>query len=261
MGVEPTLPPRRGSRLPLHHGRLVGSRIVKDHRAPGGTRTLVAALRKRCLRRWITGACSCADGRCCSRFEDAFKPLTRIGQSAEVGPEGLEPSPAWVRTRDAAAQHLNPICCVPVVALRIEPSTTRLSAVSGQPALDYRFFPVGMVGLEPTIPCPRNTWDCRYPTSRSCLPVRTAGFEPAIPWPPTRCDNQASPRSVSSTPWGSRTQAQPGFVVPAPVRWTGRLAHCEREVGLTVLEPVSPGLQPGALPSKLPAQQKTRCHL
>ena len=27
------------------------------------------------------------------------------------------------------------------------------------------------------------------------LSVRTAGFEPAIPWPPTRCDNQASPRS------------------------------------------------------------------
>ena len=41
-----------------------------------------------------------------------------------------------------------------------------ISAVSGQPALDYRFRQVGMVGLEPTIPCPRNTWVCRYPTSR-----------------------------------------------------------------------------------------------
>ena len=56
-GVEPgtirrmVLPPWQGGRLPLHHGRLVGSRIVKDPRAPGGTRTLVAALRKRCLRR------------------------------------------------------------------------------------------------------------------------------------------------------------------------------------------------------------------
>ena len=45
---------------------------------------------------------------------------------------------------------------------------------------------VGMVGLEPTIPCARNTWACRYPTSRS--KVRTAGFEPAFPWPPARCD-------------------------------------------------------------------------
>ena len=82
-----------------------------------------------------------------------------------------------------------------MVALRIELSTTRLSAVPGQPALDYRFRQVGMVGLEPTIPSPRNRWVCRYPTSQNRLPVRTAGFEPAIPWPPTRCDNHASPRS------------------------------------------------------------------
>ena len=34
-------------------------------------------------------------------------------------------------------------------------------------------------------------------------------------------------------------------------------ALAERRVGLTVLEPVSPGLQPGALPSKLPTQKKT----
>ena len=61
-----------------------------------------------------------------------------------------------------------------------------------------RLFPVRMAGLEPTIPCSRNTRVCRYPTSRSCSPVRTAGFEPAIPWPPTRCDNQASPRSGKS---------------------------------------------------------------
>ena len=97
----------------FRHGKAAGYRYImgawleaklsKSSRAPGGTRTLVAALRKRCLRRWITGACSCADGPCRSRFEDAFKPLTGIGQSAEVGPEGLEPSPAWARTRDAAA--------------------------------------------------------------------------------------------------------------------------------------------------------------
>ena len=50
-GVEPAHPPWQGDRLPLHHGRLVGSRIVKDPRAPGGTRSLVAALRVRCLSR------------------------------------------------------------------------------------------------------------------------------------------------------------------------------------------------------------------
>ena len=30
VGVEPTLPPWQGSSLPLHHGRLVGCRVVKD---------------------------------------------------------------------------------------------------------------------------------------------------------------------------------------------------------------------------------------
>ena len=34
-----------------------------------------------------------------------------VGQSAEVGPEGLEPSPAWVRTRDAAANTSIPFFC------------------------------------------------------------------------------------------------------------------------------------------------------
>ena len=36
-GVEPALPPWQGDRLPLHHGRVVVCRIVKDRRAPGGS--------------------------------------------------------------------------------------------------------------------------------------------------------------------------------------------------------------------------------
>ena len=34
-GVEPARPPWQGDRLPLHHGRLAGSRIVKDHKSTG----------------------------------------------------------------------------------------------------------------------------------------------------------------------------------------------------------------------------------
>jgi hypothetical protein len=63
-------PPRssaqRESNPHVRHGEAVGSRyimgtccrirIVKDERAPGGTRTHVAALRARYLRRWMTGA-------------------------------------------------------------------------------------------------------------------------------------------------------------------------------------------------------------
>jgi hypothetical protein len=51
-GVEPAHPPWQGGRLPLHHGhRSTASELSKRPRAPGGTRTHVAALRVRCLRR------------------------------------------------------------------------------------------------------------------------------------------------------------------------------------------------------------------
>ena len=129
-----------------------------------------------------------------------------------VGPEGFEPTPTWVKARDAAVTPrphawsgvsvsidvCRTSCCslwfpVPVVALRVELSATWLSARYGQPALDYQYSPVGKVGLEPTISCSQNTWAGRCPTSRQL--VRTAGFEPAVSWYPTRCDDQASLRS------------------------------------------------------------------
>src|SRR5262249_39593750 len=50
-GVEPAHPPWQGGRLPLHHGHVRRPRIVKEPRAPGGTRTHVSALRERSLRR------------------------------------------------------------------------------------------------------------------------------------------------------------------------------------------------------------------
>jgi hypothetical protein len=79
-GVEPARPPWRGGRLPLHHGHLRRPRIVKEPRAPGGSRTHVAALRGRSLRRWTISAC--------------------FG----VGPEGLEPSPNRLRAGRSAAR-------------------------------------------------------------------------------------------------------------------------------------------------------------
>ena len=42
-GVEPALPPWQGSRLPLHHGRVESLVELSKIRAPGGTRTHVAA--------------------------------------------------------------------------------------------------------------------------------------------------------------------------------------------------------------------------
>jgi hypothetical protein len=86
---------QRESNPHVRHGKAVGCRyimgtvtvprIVKEPRAPGGTRTHVAALRVRCLRRWTTSAC--------------------IG----VGPEGLEPSPNRLRAGRSAARTSVPI--------------------------------------------------------------------------------------------------------------------------------------------------------
>ena len=74
-GVEPARPPWQGDRLPLHHGRLVGSRIVKDHQS---TR------RDSNPRRRITGAVSSPlDDQCvCS-----------------VGLVGIEPTSSGLRVR------------------------------------------------------------------------------------------------------------------------------------------------------------------
>jgi hypothetical protein len=112
--------------------------------------------------------------------------------SDRVRPEGFEPTPTWLKARDAAVTPrpragrayafqstclphvLAPwFCCLPVVALRIELSATRISAGYGQPALDYRFHPVGKVGLEPTLSCSQNTRACRCPTSRNSQSERS----------------------------------------------------------------------------------------
>jgi hypothetical protein len=85
---------QRESNPHFRHGKAVGCRYIMgtiaeaelSKRAPGGTRTHVAALRVRSLRRWTTSA------------------------SRRVGPEGLEPSPAWLRARCAAANTLVPSC-------------------------------------------------------------------------------------------------------------------------------------------------------
>ena len=325
-GVEPALPPWQGGRLPPTN--LIGARTAfgvpncQTTRAPGGTRTLVAALRVRYPRHWTTSAIT------------------------SVGPEGLEPSPGGLRVRCAATSTLipfsaslraewarresnpqsdpykrpaltvelravsgaertrtftyrikSPVCCrytttpkcrpgvcvsivlaswscswVSVVALRVELSTTRLSAVSGQPALDYRM---------PTSLSVKSGWQesnllARAPKARGpplphipSFPVRTGGLEPPISWPPARRDTQASLRSVSSSPYGNRTRlsALKGRY-PQTDRRTSRLsappstqtntwlAHTFHAVDWEVLESSSAAFQAAARPSQLPVQQK-----
>jgi hypothetical protein len=83
-GVEPARSPWQGERLPLHPGHCDRRRFVKETQSTGwGSNP----------RHRLTRAVSCLlDHQCMPR----------------VGPEGLEPSPAWLRARCAAANTLVP---------------------------------------------------------------------------------------------------------------------------------------------------------
>src|SRR5271157_24550 len=90
-GVEPARSPWQGERLPLHHGHCDRRRFVKETQSTGwGSNP----------RHRLTRAVSCLlDHQCMPR----------------VGPEGLEPSPAWLRARCAAANTLAPTIAKPTV--------------------------------------------------------------------------------------------------------------------------------------------------
>ena len=97
-------------------------------------------------------------------------PLSPLSYAPQrVGPVGFEPTPTWLKARDAAVTprphswsgvsvsivELMTSCCscwlgfeIQVVVLGIELSATRLSAGYGRPALDYRS-QVGHLGVEP----------------------------------------------------------------------------------------------------------------
>ena len=117
----------------FRHGKAVGCRYImgalyrvpncQRTRAPGGTRTRVAALRVRYPCRWTTSA------------------------FLSVGPEGLEPSPGGLRVRCAAANTLIPVI---VQSARREsnprPDPYKRSALTAE----LRAERVGPEGLEPT---------------------------------------------------------------------------------------------------------------
>ncbi len=130
-GVEPALPPWQGSRLPLHHGRVLMGWIVKDreHRAgleptsphygcgvlatgrpvrsmsvgPVGIEPTSSGLRDRRIALSATVPC-CRRGR--SRTFDLTLirgPLSPLSYAPlSIGPEGLEPTPDGLKVRYAA---------------------------------------------------------------------------------------------------------------------------------------------------------------
>ena len=103
-GIEPTHPAWQAGRLPLHHGRKnLLTKLSKTIRTPGQTRTGVTAVRE-----------PGTDWHGCqlvaSPLDDQCLSCWMLDVFNSVGPEGLEPSPAWVRTRDAAANTSVPNC-------------------------------------------------------------------------------------------------------------------------------------------------------
>ena len=204
-------------------GTFAVPRIVKEPRAPGGTRTHVAALRGRSLRRLTTSAC--------------------IG----VGPEGLEPSPNRLRAGRSAARTSVPIDlasrpgrsrtfaarlsagCSPVelqaVALHLShwsaPGELNPSSLAYKAsALAVELGAMGPEGFEPpptglkgrhaaATPRPRSgnlvpgySFEPHHrlgPRHGFCRRVRAAGFEPAVSSPPSLRIGQAFPRPDHST--------------------------------------------------------------
>ena len=189
----------------------------------------------------------------------------------------------YTTTPNAGRAYAFPSCLLhrscslfPVVALRVELSATRLSAVFGQPALDYHV---------PTSLSIQSGWQdsnlrLRAPKARGfaatlhpVIPVRTAGFEPAISWPPTRRDTQASLRSALSGSCGSRTRL-PALKGRCP-QTDRRTSHRRRAPSTQLTHGVCAHLSrsgsggarirvscfsAGATPSQLPTQtKKARC--
>ena len=156
-GVEPALPPWQGSRLPLHHGRIESLVELSKNRAPGGTRTHVAALRVRSPRRWTTSA------------------------FVQVGSEGLEPSPTWLRARHAATSTLIPCSCFAsrCFSLRAQSARRESNPRRGpykRPALTTELRASGAEGSRTlTFPLKRRK-RCRYATTP--IGSRAYAFEP-----------------------------------------------------------------------------------
>ena len=123
-GVELALPPWRGSRLPLHHGRVFMGRIVKDREHQEGLEPSSPHY----------GCGVLAAGR----------PVLVI----PVGPEGLEPSPSGLRVRCAATSTLIPC--------RFSQSARKESNLRPDPykrpalTVELRAASVGPEGLEPS---------------------------------------------------------------------------------------------------------------
>ena len=80
-------------------GAWLEAELSKIIRAPGGTRTLVAALRVRCLAARSPVLVPMRNLERETQFEWPFRSSSRRPSSAEVGPVGIEPTSSGLRDR------------------------------------------------------------------------------------------------------------------------------------------------------------------
>lgn len=197
-----------------------------------------------------------------------------------MGPAGLEPALPGLKVRCLSNSATTPLAgrtypfpsrCIehrstPLFPLASSPGWTRTDhrRLIRSPCFLYNTGPcsVGKVGLEPTISCSQNTRAGRCPTSR--LSVRTAGFEPRAPtegWSllaPARRNTRLSHVLSVGSSYGNRTHlsALKGQY-PQPIDERAvSVRTIYAQWAARAIESPSPGLQPSAIPSQLPAQRK-----
>ena len=95
-GIEPAHPPWHGGRQPLHHWR-IGS-VIREKES--NLRVLASKANRLAIGSLSTPPRNRTSSNC---FEDSRASITPAGRIFLAGPEGLEPSPAWLRARYAAA--------------------------------------------------------------------------------------------------------------------------------------------------------------
>lgn len=198
-GVEPAHPPWHSGRLPLHHGRICRRRIAKESTGWDSN-----------PRHRVTGAASW--------------PLDDQCWFSRIGPEGFEPSLAWLRARCAACNTSVPASFI----RRVDPGGVEPPSSGYQPLVlplnhgSFQFSSMGSEGFEPP---------------PSGLKVRRAAVtpRPRPEWSSGRAfdpGHRSPPSSQSGWPDSNRRSPAPkagglGQAFPHP----GEAIHCSSQGG------------------------------
>lgn len=195
-----------------------------------------------------------------------------------VGPEGLEPSPSWLRARHAATNTLIPrtelgpdgiepspgrlkVCCAAVTP---RPRKRDVDRFESHRALHHDLLSrvTKSLGVESNHRCRLIRATCfRYTTERCFSPSNRDGRNRTdfLVFPRHAGDRCPSSRTDPNGPYGNRTHL-PALKerYPQADRRTSRRRAFSAPAGREALESSSPGFQPGARPSQLPTHVSSK---